>query len=75
MLSMCYKRSTVPTPLPTTPDSSADAAWEEYRFVVERAKRCFRLARTVNDPAVVLMLEEMGQDYLCEAERLLHERR
>ena len=72
MPSMCCQRSTVPPLAPTAADSSADAASEEYRSVVEKAKRCFRLARAVNDPVVVRLLEEMGEDYLREAERLLH---
>lgn len=75
MPSMCCKRSTMPTPVLTAPDLSPDAMSEEYRFVVEKAKRCFRLARAVNDPATVRLLEEMGEDYFQEAERLLQKGR
>lgn len=67
MPSMCCRRSAVPT----ASDLSPDAMSEEYRFIVEKAKRCFRLARAVNDLATVRLLEEMGEDYLQEAERLL----
>jgi len=42
----------------------------QYQATLEKANRCFRLARAVNDSDVTRSLEEMGEDYLRAAEYL-----
>ncbi len=71
---MCCNDSTPlisPTPVA---DVAPDKPHEEYRAIIEKAKRCFRLARSINEPDMVGMLEQMGDDYLREAERLCNRR-
>ncbi len=71
---MCCSDSTRPIPPTTAADVVPDRPREEYRVVIEKAKRCFRLVRSINEPDMAGMLEQMGDDYLREAERLCHRR-
>ncbi len=68
---MCCESSTLPMSLPTAPQAAPDGLHEQHRRILAKAERCFRLARTITDLAVAHLLEEIGEDYLHQAERLM----
>jgi hypothetical protein len=39
----------------------------------DRARRCFRLARTINDPDAIAKLEEMGRELEAKASQIERE--
>jgi hypothetical protein len=60
-------------PLRHSPPMPGAGAAPGYRDAIEKALRCFRMARSATDPDIVGLLEATAQDFLEEARRLLRE--
>jgi hypothetical protein len=60
-------------PLRHSPLMHGAGARQDYRDAVEKALRCFRMARSATDPDIVGLLEATAQNFLEEARRLLRE--
>lgn len=71
--TMCGGYDNGRDPLRPSPLMHGAGAPPGYRDAVEKALRCFRMARSATDPDIVGLLEATAQNFLEEARRLLRE--